>query len=136
MAALGPDRTIIVTPPDARGRTRIPSDLQVLLILTLSTRAGRRNRNSNQRAAIKALRQAVEELGPAIRSSYNELLELERSLDQTEFKSAGKTCVLGDLERAAAKTRTRPWSEKVDPVDLIEPVFRRHTKDPRGNKLP
>jgi hypothetical protein len=120
MGALGPRRTFLLWPSDAT-KQRLPSDWQGLTrVPYVRPKAGQFPHLSKDLAGV---RQQIVTAGPALRSGYNEIAALKKSLDEHEqpFTDDSVLSYLAIVKRAAAR-RHRPWFTATPVRALIEAV--------------
>ena len=123
MGALGPERTFILWPSGLRGRLRLPSDLLGITMITYDP-AKRRSA-----ASLARVLHSIQTMGPALRSSYNEILALDRLCEEREQ-------ILGDgspkshkaIVGSVAVRRKSAWSSRT-PVELSMRGIRESYKD-------
>ncbi|PWT73129.1 MAG: hypothetical protein C5B46_05835 [Proteobacteria bacterium] len=113
MGALGPKRTFLLWPSSLSSKLRLPSDLLGL------TTIGYNHDAPNSTSHLKQIRDAIDKLGPALRSSYNELAILDQLMDQREqvfVDNSSKS--FKQIICNVARRRRRRWFTRT-PVDLL-----------------
>jgi hypothetical protein len=120
MGALGPRRTFLLWPTDAT-RQRLPSDWQGLTRVRYARPKGGRFPHLSR--DLSGVRQQIATAGPALRSGYNEIATLKKSLDEHEqlFTDDSALSYLAIVKRAAAR-RHRPWFTATPVETLIKAV--------------
>lgn len=122
MGALGPKRTFLLRPSDAEG-LRLPSDLEGLTTVMYNKRLFR------QAAPLKRMVTVIKTMGPALRSSYNELAVLKQLLSEREqVFSKGSSASFTEIIGPIAAKRTRPWFIRT-PVRILMDAISRRYKD-------
>ncbi len=124
MGGLGRERTFLVVPSAERARMRIPPDIQGLL--TVDYRA----EPEDLGAAVRQISRAVRELGPALRTTHDEITLLVERVRRREFRArrrgvpgGARLWVLADLVAEAAALRDRPWYPETEPQELLQPIY-------------
>jgi predicted nucleotide-binding protein len=124
MGALGPRRTFILWPAKYSGELRLPSDLLGLTTveyeIDIPTDQKRYASSlSKLKTQLSILSTAIKDLGPALRSSYNEIAWIDQLEQQREQVFRDDTSEsFKDIIAPIAARRKKPWYQKT-PVELL-----------------
>ncbi len=123
MGALGPKRTFVLWPSKFSGKLRLPSDLHGLTMveygIDIATYAREDGATLGKlKRQLSAINSAIEDLGPALRSSHNEIAWIDQLEQQREFRFKNGTESYKEIIAPAAAQRTKPWYPKTS-VELL-----------------
>jgi predicted nucleotide-binding protein len=124
MGGLGAERTFLLA--GAGEMTKVPSDIRGLLMATSEEPT-----EKGVRVATRRIATALAGLGPALRSSHNEILDLKNSIDTREIyvEDDEKTYALGDLVRTSVMARKQAWFSGTHPRSVMDPIWFAFSED-------
>lgn len=119
MGGLGRERSLFawVNPSRRKMNRHNIADLAGILRLSDIRKDGR---NWDASATAKDIARVVDELGPALRSSYDEVADLRASLDDRLLKGTKTSYWLGDLVASSARKRGKRWTKNSYPSELLD----------------
>jgi len=122
MGALGPKRTFLLWPSKKADQLRLPTDLLGLTTLSYEFGKGLKEPEWDKRlgeSEVARIRRVIQDSGPAVRSTYNEIAALTQRLDEKEKSfTDGTSASFKDIIAPVAARRKRPWFRGT-PVEML-----------------
>jgi hypothetical protein len=118
MGALGRNRTFLLWPALSEHQ-RLPTDLLGLVFIGYKWSADFHNLDQ----AVEKIVEQISDHGPALRSGYNEIAALKKTLDEREQDfTDGTSLSLRKMVAPIAARRKDPWFPATTVTNLIEPI--------------
>ena len=117
MGALGPKRTFLLWPSNDAAHLRLPSDLAGMTTIPYE------HARPLPTSQLKKMLNVIQTMGPALRSSYNEMAALDQLLSEREqVFSDGSSASFKEIIAPIATRRKRPWFARTPVRILMEGI--------------